>query len=241
MPSRVHLLGIPLDPVTADEAISCIQDLLEEGQHHIMTPNSEMLVAAKKDVEFHSILNTTSLNIPDSIGLVWMARLMGQKLPERVTGVDTVTRLCSQLDERHPVFLLGGGSGVGRGASEVLLARNPDLRIAGTFAGSPRDEDSEAIIAIINKAEPHLLLVAYGSPAQDKWIAKHIKSMPSVRVAMGVGGTFDFLAGNTKRAPVLFQKLGLEWLWRLVLQPSRIGRIFTAVVVFPFMVIRSKF
>jgi len=240
MSSRVHLLGIPLDPVTVDEAIERIQGLLEEGQHHVMTPNSEMLVAAKRDADFHRILNETSLNIPDSVGLLWMAKFTGQKLPKRVTGVDTITRLCAELDERHPVFLLGSGPGVGGRASETLVSCNPDLRIAGTFAGRPDEGSVEEIISIINKAAPHLLLVAYGSPAQDKWIAKHLNRMPSVRVAMGVGGTFDFLAGNAKRAPLIFQALGLEWLWRLILQPSRIGRIFTAVVVFPWMVIRYR-
>lgn len=236
---RVYLLGIPIDAVTAQQAVDHLQTLLERTErHHIMTPNSEMLVASRKNPEFQSVLRSSSLNLPDSIGLIWMANLTHQHLPERVTGVDTVQALCRTLDERHPVFLLGAGEGIAEQAAEVLRGKNSRLKIIGTYAGSPSDRDAQEIIRRINDAQPHLLFVAYGAPKQDLWIHKHLSQLPSVRVAMGVGGTFDFLAGVQKRAPVIFRKLGLEWLWRLFKEPRRFKRILNAVVVFPLMVLR---
>ena len=112
------------------------------------------------------------------------------------------------------------------------------MKVVGCFAGSPREEDAPTILAMIRTAAPHLLLVAFGAPAQDLWITKHLTEMPSVRVAVGVGGTFDFLAGRVKRAPAFMRSLGLEWLWRMIREPRRIGRIWRAVAVFPVLVLR---
>ncbi|MDD4287093.1 MAG: WecB/TagA/CpsF family glycosyltransferase [Candidatus Peribacteraceae bacterium] len=211
---------------------------LPRNQRHVMTPNNEMLVEAAHREDFRQLLNSTDLNIPDSTGLIWMARLTGQRLPERVTGVDTVTALCGSLTEETPIFLLGAKPGIAETAAQNLMSRNPRLRVVGCFTGSPREEDAPAIVQMIRAAAPHLLLVAFGAPAQDLWIARHLKEFPSVRVAIGIGGTFDFLAGVRKRAPVWMQKTGLEWLWRLIREPRRIGRIWRAVVVFPLLVLR---
>lgn len=237
---RVRLLGVPIDPVTASEAVARLRSFLTDGrQHHVMTPNSEMLVAASKDEAFRSLLNRTDLNIPDSQGLLYAARWTGQHLPERVTGVDTVQAFCASLSKDIFVFLLGAAPGVAEAAAEVLKKKNPGLNIAGTFSGSPKDEDATDILQRIALSGAQILFVAYGAPKQDEWIDKHLKELPSVKVAMGVGGTFDFLAGVQKRAPSLFRKLGLEWLWRVVREPKRIGRIFTAIIVFPFLVLRN--
>jgi len=236
---RVTLLGIPIDPVTRTEALAMLRGFLrEEKQRHVMTPNNEMLVEAAHREDFRQLLNNTALNIPDSTGLLWMARLTGQKLPERVTGVDTVTALCGSLTEDSPVFLLGAQLGIAETAAAALLKNNPRLKVVGCFAGSPREADAAAIVQMIRAAAPHLLLVAFGAPAQDFWIAKYLKQLPSVRVAMGIGGTFDFLAGKAKRAPAFMRSLGLEWLWRLIREPKRIGRIWRAVVIFPLLVLR---
>lgn len=236
---RVRLLGIPIDPVTAGEAVARLKAFLADGrQHHVMTPNSEMLVAASKDEPFRALLNRTDLNIPDSQGLLYAARWTGQSLPERVTGVDTVQSFCASLSNDTPVFLLGAAPGVAEAAAEALKKKNPGLNVAGTFAGSPKDEDASDILQRITLSGAQVLFVAYGAPRQDMWIDKHLKELPSVKVAMGIGGTFDFLAGVQKRAPSLFRKLGLEWLWRVVREPKRIGRIVTAVVVFPMLVVQ---
>ena len=201
-----------------------------------MTPNAEMLVESTRNPRFKEVLLQSALNLPDSIGLLHMARWTGQKLPERVTGVDTVIRLCSAFDESHPVFLLGAAPGIAKKAAETLRIQNPHLRIVGTLAGSPSAEDAAEIIRNINASNPHLLLVAFGAPRQDLWIRDHLGEMPSVRVAMGVGGTLDFLTGVQKRAPIPFQVLGLEWLWRVIREPRRIGMIWRAVMVFPWLV-----
>ncbi|MEI8230921.1 MAG: WecB/TagA/CpsF family glycosyltransferase [Candidatus Peregrinibacteria bacterium] len=237
--SRVLLLGVPLDPVTLSEAVDCIVGYLKgSAQQHVMTPNAEMLVEAHRSPAFNALLQKTALNIPDSVGLLKMARWTGQMLPERVTGVDTVIALCALLDSSVPVFLLGAAPGIAEAAAKTLQNSNPRLAIVGCFAGSPKDEESSLIIQRINAASPHLLLVAYGAPAQDFWIEKHLQHLPSVRVAMGIGGTFDFLAGKVTRAPAVLRKFGLEWLWRLIREPKRFKRIWNAVVVFPILVMR---
>lgn len=235
--TRVRLLGVPVDALTANDAVGHVQSLLQsEQQSHVMTPNSEMLVEAVSNESFRSLLNRTALNVPDSVGLVKMAKRTGQSLPERVAGVDLVVDLCRSLSAEHSVFLLGGSPGIAERAADVLQKHNSQLTIAGTYAGSPDAQDASRIIQQINASGTHLLLVAYGAPQQDLWIDQHLSSMPNVHVAMGVGGTFDFLAGKAIRAPLLFRRLGLEWLWRLIQQPSRIKRIWNAVVVFPLLV-----
>lgn len=236
---RVVLLGVPIDGVMADEAVQMLMLFLSaDGGKHVMTPNSEMLVEAARNSAFHAVLQRSALNLPDSVGLLWMARCTGQKIPERVTGVDTVEQLCAELTEEHPVFLLGGGTGVGAMARARFALRNPRLRVVGVYGGSPREGDAAEIFRRINAVKPHLLLVAFGAPGQDLWIDRYISAMPSVRVAIGIGGTLDFLAGVQKRAPLTLQKLGLEWLWRLLQEPRRLKRIWNAVVVFPLLVLR---
>lgn len=239
--SRVVILGVPVDPLTRVQAVACIAAMLDESSfHHVMTPNSEMLVEAAKNPSFHVLLNKTALNIADSAGMVWAARRTGQHLPERVTGVDTVIDLCSDLSSDHPVFLLGAWGDTAEKAGNVLAKKNPYLKIVGTFAGSPKDEDADEIIRKINDSGAHLLLVAFGAPKQDFWINTHCARLTTVRVAMGVGGTFDFIAGVHTRAPTVFQNLGIEWLWRLIREPKRFPRIWRAVVVFPWKVLMTK-
>ena len=241
MTNRVHILGVPIDSVTQEQAVDRIMGYLqEETQHHVMTPNSEMLVEASKNDAFKKLLQTTALNIPDSAGLLWAAKWKKQRLPQRVTGVDTVQSLCKKLDAQHPIFLLGGAEGIAEQAASTLMQQNPTLIVCGLYSGSPKDEEADTIINMINACQPHLLLVAYGAPQQDFWIAKHLSRMPSVKVAMGVGGTLDFLAGKVQRAPKLMQSLHIEWLWRLVKEPKRWKRILNAVVMFPWLVLSKR-
>lgn len=236
---RVELLSVPIDPLRGSEAVSRIKQMPDlPGQFHVMTPNAEMLVEASRNPVFLSLLKKSDLNLADSVGLLYAARYTGQSLPERVTGVDTVTRLCATLPSEHTVFLLGAAPGIAGRAAAVLEDLNPRLTIAGTYAGSPSEEEASAIVSLINRAQPHVLLVAYGAPAQDLWIDRHLSEMSSVKVAIGVGGTFDFLAGTAKRAPGWMRALGLEWLWRVILQPSRLPRIIRATILFPYLILR---
>lgn len=246
---RIEVLDMPVDCVTKEKAIQRITGFLRSaGQFHIATPNPEMMVEAQRNPAFKAVLQSTSLNLPDGIGLVWAMRQKGfrnpgEKVPDafsRVTGTDTLLTLCSSTSRISPpekIFLLGAAEGIAERAAEVLIQRNPGLKIVGTFAGSTREEEERAIIEHVNAAQPTLLFVAYGAPHQDLWIARNLSKMPSVKVAMGVGGAFDFIAGKQKRAPRMLQNLGLEWFWRLLREPRRIKRIWNAVVVFPWMVL----
>lgn len=231
-----RVLGVGIDVLTLDEAVSRMLGFLEGKEaKHVVTPNNEMLVEACRNPAFRKVLDNADLAIPDSTGVAWACKT------QRVPGVDAFTALCRALPAQHSVFLLGGAEGVAEKAAETLTKLNSSLRIAGTHAGSPRREEAHEIVDLINKVAPSLLLVAYGAPAQDLWIAEHLHLMPSVRVAAGVGGTLDFLAGTKKRAPALLRSAGLEWLWRLCIEPSRLPRILRATVVFPFLVLfRSK-
>jgi N-acetylglucosaminyldiphosphoundecaprenol N-acetyl-beta-D-mannosaminyltransferase len=234
---RVSVLGVPIDILSFDEAVGRMRGLLDgDVQRRVFTPNNEMLVEASRDAAFRAALNTADLALPDSTGVAWACRRLGAPAA-RVPGVDAFTALCRGLDAHHPVFLLGAAEGVAERAGRALSAMNPRLRVAGTHAGSPRDEDAPSIIDRVNASGAVLLLVAYGAPAQETWIAKHLAAMPAVRVAAGVGGTLDFLAGERTRAPTWLRRIGLEWLWRLLIQPSRLPRIWRAVVVFPWMVL----
>lgn len=211
--------------------------LADGAQHHVLTPNPEMLVAAQRNTDFRVVLQHSSLNVPDGFGLILASRFLGTPLPERVSGVDLLMKLCEDIDV--PIFLLGAGAGVAERAASALCAKNPSLRIVGIYAGSPSSFDEEEILARINASGAQMLFVAYGAPLQDLWIVRNLKRIPTVNVAMGVGGAFDFLAGLRSRAPRFLQRIGLEWLWRLAQEPKRIGRIFTAVIVFPLLVLRS--
>jgi N-acetylglucosaminyldiphosphoundecaprenol N-acetyl-beta-D-mannosaminyltransferase len=230
----MQLLGVRIDNITMAEALDKIRDFLNDGrQHYIVTPNSEILVLAQKDEEFRKILNNADLSIPDGAGLIWASRRLGKSLKERVTGTDLINQLkVNPPDggEKLKVFLLGGRNGVAKKIASDWSA---------VVGFSEETEDIE-LFARIRQCQPDILLVALGAPKQEKWITENLTKVPSVKVTIGVGGAFDFLSGKIRRAPVFIQKMGLEWFWRLILQPSRIGRIFNAVVVFPWLILKSR-
>jgi N-acetylglucosaminyldiphosphoundecaprenol N-acetyl-beta-D-mannosaminyltransferase len=157
-----------------------------------------------------------------------------------VSGSDLVVRLAELSHQKgYRIYFLGAGEGVAEKTIEKLRMRYPNLQVAGAYAGSPRQEENEAIVQRILPTRPDILLVAYGAPKQDKWIARNLAQL-NVPVCVGVGGSFDFIAGVTKRAPVWIQNLHLEWLHRLVMQPWRWRRIWNAVVVFSWLVLWSR-
>ena len=166
------------------------------------------------------------------------AKLTGQKLPARVTGSDTMVAFCNTLDSNTPVFLLGAAPGVAEKAAQKLQLFNPQLKVAGTFSGSPAANEAEEICNRITMSGAKVLFVAFGAPKQETWLHTYAHLLPNVRVGMVVGGTFDFLAGKITRAPKLMRKLGLEWFWRLLQEPSRLPRMWNATVVFMWQVFR---
>jgi N-acetylglucosaminyldiphosphoundecaprenol N-acetyl-beta-D-mannosaminyltransferase len=238
---RIYILGVGIDPVSRVQALEMLLGFLEDdAQRHVMTPNSEMIVEAQHHSQFFTLLNRSALNLPDSAGLLWAARRLGKEIPERVPGVDIVGDLCGALSSEHPVFFLGAREGVAQKAAAALKARNPNLTIAGCHGGSPSESDAAAIIEMINQSDARVLFVAYGAPKQDVWIDRYLKDMPKICIAMGVGGTFDFLAGTQKRAPQWIGKSGLEWAWRFTHEPSRYKRMWNAVIRFPLLVLLAK-
>jgi len=246
---KVELLGVKIDAVTRQEAIARASQMLEgAAQNRIFTPNPEMLVLASRDRRFKETLNSADLAVPDGVGLLWAARWRGERLPERVTGTDLLDDIAALAEEKgKSVFLLGGVEGIAARAAAALADKHPGLKVAGALSGGMvrRDESGrlrmdEAAEKALREARPDVLFVAFGHGSQEEWIAQHLSGLPSVRLAMGVGGAFDFIAGRTSRAPLFMRKTGLEWLWRLIREPRRWRRIWSAVAVFPALVISGR-
>jgi N-acetylglucosaminyldiphosphoundecaprenol N-acetyl-beta-D-mannosaminyltransferase len=243
MPDRaqIDILGIQVDNVTYEEAVMRMHQFIADGTaHQVVTVNPEFIMTAREDPDFAYILNQAHLALPDGQGLLWAARILGRPLRERVTGVDTVIRMAAVAAEKgYRVYFLGASSGVGDTAAQELSRRFPKLEVAGTYAGSPAPDEEEKILSMIWRTHPHILFVAYGAPQQDKWIARNLSRL-EVPVAMGVGGAFDFISGQAKRAPHWLQRLGLEWLHRLCHQPWRWRRML-ALPKFCLLVLRARF
>lgn len=226
MQQRIRILGISIDNVTMEEAVERLAAMAASGAfHHAVTVNPEFVMTAQRDRDFARVLNGADLAVPDGIGLVWAARWRRTPLRERVPGVDLVDRLSAVAAQRGlRVFLLGAQPGVAEATAGILTARYPGLTIAGTYAGSPRADEDETIAGMVAQARPSILFVAYGAPQQDLWIERN-RSRLGACVAMGIGGAFDFISGRAQRAPRWVQRLGLEWLHRLLREPSRWRRM----------------
>jgi N-acetylglucosaminyldiphosphoundecaprenol N-acetyl-beta-D-mannosaminyltransferase len=191
----------------------------------IITVNPEFVMTAQRNALFRLAINQATLVMADGVGVVWAARYLRRPTPERVTGVDTVIEMAKRsAASGYRLYLLGAAPGVAEIAAGRLQELVPGLQIAGTYAGSPASEEEEEIIERVRQANADVLLVAYGAPAQDLWIQRNLSRLP-VALAMGIGGTFDFLAGRQRRAPRFFQKAGLEWLYRLYREPWRWRRM----------------
>ena len=222
LPGAVEILGVRVHAITYRQTLDLIERWIEQGgPHQIATANPEFVMAAQRDAAFRQTLNAADLCTADGIGLLWAARLLGQRLPERVTGSDLAPLLAQRAAERGwRLYLLGAGPGVAERAAQVLRRKSPQLRVVECYAGSPAESEAPAIIARVAAVQPDILLVAYGAPAQDLWIARH-KAVLGAPVMMGVGGAFDHIAGVRRRAPAWLQRIHLEWLFRLITQPWR--------------------
>jgi len=222
----VRILGVRVDDVTMNEAVQAIRRMaLSAASHQVVTVNAEFVMRAQQDADFRVVLDGAALALADGYGIIWAARRLRQPLRERVAGSDAVPRLCEMAAaEGLRVFFLGAAEGVAEEASRRLQQRYPGLVVAGCFAGSPSEADEAEICARIRTAQPQLLLVAYGAPAQDFWIHRNLPAT-GVPVAMGVGGSLDFIAGRVPRAPRWMREHGLEWLYRLLRQPWRWRRM----------------
>lgn len=237
---QVRILGVRVDDITSAETLREMERLVAEGGiHQVVTVNPEFVMVAQHDADFYVTINEADLALPDGMGLLWASRVLGQPLRERVAGSDTLPLIARLANLKgYRLYLLGAAPGVAEAAANVLCKKNPQLIIAGTYAGSPRPEEEDTIVARIIQASPDFLFVAYGAPRQDLWIRRNLARL-QVPVCMGIGGTLDFIAGVTKRAPVWMRRSGLEWLFRLIQQPWRWQRM-ARLPVFAYQVLLQR-
>lgn len=234
-PTRIQILNTPVDVITMQQTVEQVGRWVAFSStadahrlYQICTTNPEFVMRASEDQPFLDVLNQADLCLADGIGLVYASRYKRQPLPERVPGSELVYHLagaCAQNGWR--LFLLGAAEGVAAEAGEILQNDFPDLQIAGTWSGTPHLAENAKIVERINASAADILYVAYGAPNQDKWIARNRETLKTVRVAIGVGGSLDFITGRSIRAPRWVQSLGLEWLHRLWMEPWRWRRMLT--------------
>ena len=221
---RVDVLGVAFDSVTMDEAVERALELLErDGPHLIATPNPEIVQRANKDPEFADILARTDLVVPDGVGVIYAAKILGRPLKTRVPGIDLASALMGRMaGTGKRLFLLGAEPGVAQQAAANLQAAYPGLVVCGVHDGYFKED--EPVVRAIREARADVVFVCLGAPKQEKWAAAH-GGEAGARLYIGLGGALDVFAGKVERAPERMQKMGLEWLYRLVKQPSRIGRM----------------
>lgn len=236
------ILGVKIDGASIEETVSFIEKTVSAGaQAQIATVNPEFLVEASRDLQFKKILNSCALNTCDGFGIQLLAKIFYGANLKRTTGVAVAEKL---LNSQYKLFLLGGAGDV----AEKVVQKFPQAKIIKSEGGgemiaeadSWRLENNEAILEKIKSSGAEILLAAFQYGRQEKWLAKNLPHLPNIKVAIGVGGTFDYLSGNVKRAPAWIRKIGLEWLFRLVSQPKRWRRILKATVIFPALVIKEK-
>lgn len=238
------ILGIKIDNINSEQVTANFRRWLGGfEQKMVVTPNPEFILAAQQDADFRQILNDAHLSLPDGIGLRYaVCALHGDRLEHRQTGVDTLkllAQLCAETGSR--LMLLGGRQGSAGRAAQVLRTAFPDLEVIPVEPGEIVSHHGDPVLAgtLVQKLrqfEPAVLAVGLGQVKQEKFLAKYLPELPSVKIAIGVGGAFDMLAGDLRRAPRILRSMGLEWLWRLLIEPKRWFRIWQAVIIFPLVI-----
>ena len=218
------ILGVKCSSLTMEEALQVLEGFLGENRPHlVVTVGPEMVMRAQENEEFRALVNGADLVVPDGAGILWAGRQCGAEFPERVAGVELIVRFAQRLGQlQAPLFLLGAAPGVAEKAGENLRKQISDLPLAGTNDGYFKDP--QPVIAKIAAAQAQVLYVGMGSPAQERWVRQH-GAAAGIRIGIGVGGSFDVISGLKKRAPRWIIKLHLEWLYRFLCEPTRLGRI----------------
>ncbi len=221
---RTQIMEIGFDNVTLDEAVAIAMHYIEAGKRcRVVTPNAEIAQLCKRDSALCEIVNTSQLVLPDGIGVVYASRILGRPLKGRVPGVEFAEKLLDRLQGTgRTVFFLGAKPGVAQKAADKLMVKYPGLRIAGVLNGYYTDD--KKVVDKINEVHPDVLFVCLGAPKQEQFMALRGDAM-DVTLMAGLGGSLDTFAGEVKRAPDIFIKLNLEWFYRLLCQPKRIGRM----------------
>lgn len=272
----VTILGINIDPLTKEQALDKIKNLLKSGKKsHITTPNPEICLKAASYFAYKEIINSADLRIPDGSGLQWAARYLSKRrgfksarylnipimfidwlytttrftfskkykssvIPEIIHGADLLIDIAEIAETQGlSIFFLGAKEGVAEKTAKNIKGKFPKIKIAGTYAGTIGSGNDPKVQKIINSSQADIVFAALGAPKQEKWIHKNLPEL-NIKLAMGVGGSFDFISGDIDRAPKAYQEKNIEWLWRLKMQPWRKDRIKNAVISFPFLVYLSK-
>jgi N-acetylglucosaminyldiphosphoundecaprenol N-acetyl-beta-D-mannosaminyltransferase len=235
MRNPVAILGVPIDDLNTQQVLGRIEEFIHSRRfHQVATANTDFLIQSLEDPELKSILWTADMVVPDGMPIVMASRWLGSPLKERVTGADLVPLIAERSAEKgYTIFMLGGKLENAENARDRMIRENPGLKIVGCLSPPPSHiitMDNEAILTEIEKAAPDILFVAFGNPKQEKWIQMH-RDRLKVPVCIGVGGTFDFLAGATSRAPEWIQRSGFEWLHRLCSDPKRLWRRYARDIV----------
>ncbi len=232
---KINIGGVFLNNLTKEELVECVEEFLNgDRQHYFVTPNPEFVVYAQKDNGFKEILNNAEISLPDGVGLVIASVMKYHKRIKRLPGTDVVEFLIQKLAplKARTVFF-GGLDDVALRAAEKMRKKYGNENIFG-FSDRTSNET-------INSANPQIIFVGVGSPKQERWIAENMEKIPSGKIFMGVGGAFDFISGKVKRAPRIVREMGLEWLFRLILQPFRWKRAIRATFVFMAVALKDVF
>ncbi len=237
---EARILGVRVHRIGMEDALQHIERLIRDGSPNlVITADANAVLIALEDAEFRALMERAALVTPDGFGLLWAGKRLGQPFPERVSGVDMAAQLTRLSHERdYRLYLLGAAPGVAERAAQNLLRRYPNAQIVGVQHGYFSEADEPAIVAQIVAARPHVLLVGMGMPRQEKWAWRHREQL-GVPVMIGVGGSFDVYAGVVKRAPQWLQRIGCEWLWRLMQDPRKIKKVRN-LPRFAWRVIRNK-
>lgn len=243
-------LNVKISNPTQDQVLQTMEDwLFGKSFHYVTTPNPEMIVDAQENDEFRNILNNSDMALPDGFGLVLWSKALGLPKINRISGSD-ITWDVLRLAKKHnkSVFLLGGIGNTAEKAAKVIEQQLPGIRMVGAESGGKlakingQWQIDPGLIDKINQFFPDILLIGRGHPHQEYFMWDFRSDLKSVKLAMGIGGTFDFICGNIQRAPKIMRRLGVEWLWRLIKEPGRrLPRIYKAVIKFSFLVLKNKF
>lgn len=240
-PEKAEILGVLFDNVTRLEAVERVLALLDDpgARGYVVTPNAEIVYLCRQEAELTEVLNGAALVLPDGVGIIHAAKILRRPLKGKVAGIDFASALMEALSRREEgLFLLGAKPGVAEAAAKRLAERYPGLRIVGTHDGYFQEEGP--VVDAINRSGAAVVFVCLGAPRQEYWMREHV-SLPGARLMVGLGGALDVYAGQVKRAPDLWVKLGLEWLYRLVREPWRISRMGRRLPAFLIAAVGERF
>lgn len=226
-PKRINILDIPVDCVTMSTALDYVEEIILKTNKpsSILAINPEKIIKAKKEPLLLKSIKQAQLLIPDGIGVVLAARLLGLGKMKRVAGAELMPAICERAAQKgYKLFLFGGKAEVNTRAVTVLRKQYPGIQIVGNHHGYVSKQEMPSLIEKINTSEAEVLFIALGSPAQELWMEQYFSKLKNIKVCQGVGGTFDVIAGTVRRAPLIFRQLSLEWLYRLISQPRRFFR-----------------